>query len=168
MIIFKRTIVPALLCSAFSFAQAQNASASLVNSAGDSVGKVELHATPYGTRLVVELSGMAPGINAFHIHEVGQCDPSFGHARGHYNPANVGHGFNDEGGYHIGDMPNLHIPDSGALKIEVFNHQLVLNERLFDDDGASIMIHEGADDYTSDPSGAAGARIACGVIHREE
>lgn len=145
-------------------AQAADATAALVKTDGSSAGNVELHATPYGTLLVAALQGMPAGVHAFHIHEIGQCDPDFGHAGGHYNPEDVGHGFLDEGGFHVGDMPNLHVPDSGALDIEILNHQLALDARLFDEDGASIMIHAGPDDYTSDPSGAAGARIACGVI----
>jgi len=150
--------------SASTLATAADASAGLNNVDGESVGTVEMHATPNGTLLTVGLHSMDPGVHAFHIHEVGQCDPSFGHAGGHYNPDDVGHGLMDEGGFHIGDMPNLHIPESGELTIEILNHQLMLDDRLFDEDGASIMIHAGADDYTSDPSGAAGARIACGVI----
>ena len=57
-------------------------------------------------------------------------------------------------------------PASGALEIEVLNTQLGLDEALFDADGAAIVIHEGADDYASDPAGAAGPRIACGVIQQ--
>ena len=65
---------------------------------------------------------------------------------------------------HVGDMPNIHVPESGALEIEVLNAHLMLDAVLFDDDGAAIVIHEGPDDYITDPAGAAGPRIACGVI----
>jgi len=69
-------------------------------------------------------------------------------------------------------MPNIHIPASGALTLEILNARISLSasqqdgtaSTLFDEDGATIMIHAGADDYESQPSGAAGARIACGVI----
>jgi len=157
------TLVAALMLSTPAVLAAE-VHATLVATDGASVGTVELQATPNGTLLRVDLHAMPPGVHAFHIHEIGRCEPDFGHAGGHYNPEGVGHGFLDEGGFHVGDMPNLHIPDSGALEVEILNHQLMLDERLFDEDGASIMIHAGADDYTSDPSGAAGARIACGVI----
>jgi Cu-Zn family superoxide dismutase len=93
---------------------------------------------------------------------------TFGHAGGHYNPESTGHGFMDNDGVHAGDMPNLHIPASGELKFEVFNPLVKLDERLFDEDGASIMIHAGADDYVSNPAGDAGSRIACGVIERNQ
>jgi Cu-Zn family superoxide dismutase len=147
---------------------ASYATAVLSSVDGNPVGTVKLHQSPYGTLLKVELYSMSAGVNAFHIHEIGQCDPSFGHAGGHYNPESTGHGFMDNDGVHAGDMPNLHIPASGDLKFEVFNPLVKLDERLFDEDGASIMIHAGADDYVSNPAGDAGSRIACGVIERNQ
>lgn len=65
---------------------------------------------------------------------------------------------------HVGDMPNIHVPASGELEIEILNTDLKLDYGLFDADGAAIVIHAGPDDYTSDPAGNAGSRIACGVI----
>jgi Cu-Zn family superoxide dismutase len=62
-------------------------------------------------------------------------------------------------------MPNLHVPESGTLQIEVLNSTVALTETsLLDDDGSAIVIHAAADDYKSDPAGNAGDRIACGVI----
>lgn len=69
---------------------------------------------------------------------------------------------------HVGDMPNIHVPASGELEIEVLNPRLKLDYSLFDDDGAAIVIHEGPDDYMTDPAGAAGPRVACGVIVEQE
>ena len=72
------------------------------------------------------------------------------------------------GGAHAGDMPNLHIPASGELVIEVADHKLSLIKgqpnSVFDADGSAIVIHVGADDYKTDPAGNAGDRFACGVI----
>ena len=163
---FKQCFVIAALLFISGPVLAADATARLDDTNGEPVGTVDFHSLPNGTLLRVELKSMAPGVHAFHIHETGRCDPDFGHAGGHYNPEGVGHGFLDEGGYHVGDMPNLHIPESGELTLEILNHQLVLDDRLFDGDGAAIMIHAGPDDYTSDPAGAAGARIACGAISR--
>ena len=67
---------------------------------------------------------------------------------------------------HAGDMPNLHLPASGRLEQEVLNPAVALDGALFDADGAAIVIHAGADDHVTNPAGAAGARIACGVIER--
>jgi Cu-Zn family superoxide dismutase len=68
-------------------------------------------------------------------------------------------------GPHAGDMPNLHVPESGTLQIEVLNATVALSESsLLDVDGSAIVIHAGPDDYKADPAGNAGDRIACGAI----
>jgi Cu-Zn family superoxide dismutase len=66
-------------------------------------------------------------------------------------------------GPHAGDLPNIHVPENGKLRIEML-HQLVSLQSLLDDDGFAIVIHESPDDYVTDPTGNAGARIVCGVI----
>ncbi len=69
---------------------------------------------------------------------------------------------------HAGDMPNLHVPQSGDLSVEVVNTAITLEKgkpnSVFDNDGSAIVIHAKADDYKSDPAGNSGDRIACGVI----
>ena len=69
-------------------------------------------------------------------------------------------------GPHAGDMPNLHVPEGGKLKIEVLNPTVTLSAEsaLLDEDGSAVVIHAVADDYQTDPAGNAGDRIACGVI----
>jgi Cu-Zn family superoxide dismutase len=61
-------------------------------------------------------------------------------------------------------MPNIHVRPSGALELEVLTAVTDMGSELFDGDCAALVIHEGADDYSSQPSGAAGPRIACGVV----
>ena len=69
---------------------------------------------------------------------------------------------------HAGDMPNLHIPPSGELSVEVLNATITLEKgksnSVFQSAGTTVVIHEGKDDYKSDPAGNSGGRIACGVI----
>ena len=69
---------------------------------------------------------------------------------------------------HAGDMPNLHVPASGSLDLEVLNNAVTLDKdkpnSLFHPGGTAIVIHAGKDDYASDPAGKAGDRIICGVI----
>ena len=71
-------------------------------------------------------------------------------------------------GYHAGDMPNLHIPTSGEIVVEVLNAAITLEKgkanSLFGPDGTALIIHAGKDDYKTDPTGEAGGRIACGII----
>jgi Cu-Zn family superoxide dismutase len=147
---------------------ADTAVAILKNPRGKTVGRVTLRETPNGVLLHVKLFGLARGTKAFHVHAVGKCVPPFKSAGGHYNPGGVKHGILVKEGPHAGDMPNVHVPANGRLEIEILNTRLRLSSRLFDSDGASIVMHAKGDDYRSQPSGAAGGRIACGVIRRSK
>ena len=123
-----------------------------------------LLAVPSGVLIDANLSAVPPGYHGFHIHEVGKCEPpDFKSAGGHFNPEEDRHGLMTDAGPHAGDLPNIHVPENGKLRIEML-HQLVSLQGLLDDDGSAIVIHEGPDDYVTDPTGNAGARIACGVI----
>ena len=112
--------------------------------------------------------GAPAGERAFHIHAVGKCEPPFTSAGGHFNPASKKHGIAAAEGSHAGDMPNLHVPASGELMVEILNGAVTLEKgkanSVFDSDGSAIVIHAGVDDYKTDPTGNAGDRIACGVI----
>jgi Cu-Zn family superoxide dismutase len=128
------------------------ASAVLKDKDGKEVGKVELTDTPSGvlTR-----------------HAVGKCEPpDFKSAGPHFNPDDTKHGLMNAEGPHAGDMPNLHVPESGKLTVEVLNEMVTLDAEpaLLDDDGSAIVVHATADDYQTDPAGNAGDRIACGVV----
>ena len=154
----------ALIAASQTASAGEQASAAMMNANGESVGAVTLSATPQGTLLHAKLENLPAGAHAFHVHAVGVCEAPFKSAGGHFNPDGAKHGIESAEGMHAGDMPNIHVPDSGALEVEVLNALLRLDDALFDEDGAAIVIHEGPDDYVSDPAGAAGPRIACGVI----
>lgn len=144
---------------------ADQATAVLKDPDGKEVGKVTLTAVPTGVLLDADLTALPPGDHAFHIHEFGKCEaPDFKSAGGHFNPEEDEHGLMNKAGPHAGDMPNIHVPESGQLHIEVLNQMVNLSRGLLDKDGSAIVIHEGPDDYVSDPAGDAGPRIACGVI----
>lgn len=148
---------------------AQAATASLKSPEGQDMGTLNLLQTSGGVRITGTISGLTPGEHAFHIHETGKCEPpDFKSAGGHYNPANVEHGTQSNTGPHAGDMENITAGEDGSVKIDVVNSRVTLNApangSLFDADGSSIVIHAGPDDYTSQPAGAAGPRVACGVI----
>lgn len=146
------------------------ASATLIDPNGVEVGTAEMVQTPAnGVLIRLDVSGLEPGEHAFHIHETGECTtPEFTSAGGHFAPRDRAHGMLHEGGMHGGDMPNLHVPTDGSAQAHrLAEHvSLVPGETgfLLDSDGSALVIHAGADDYRSQPSGDAGARVACGVI----
>jgi Cu-Zn family superoxide dismutase len=143
------------------------ASAVLKDKDGKEVGKVELTDTPSGVLMRLTLDGVPPGDHAFHVHAIGKCEPpDFKSAGPHFNPDDTKHGLMNAEGPHAGDMPNLHVPDSGKLTVEVLNEMVTLDAEpaLLDNDGSAIVVHATADDYQADPAGNAGDRIACGVV----
>jgi superoxide dismutase, Cu-Zn family len=134
------------------------------------VGNATLRQTTEGVLIRAVFTGLPAGTRSFHIHAVGACEPpGFQSAGGHYNPLAREHGFLNPRGPHAGDLPNLHVPEGGRLEVEVLAPGLTLGPgptTLFDADGSALVIHEGVDDYRSDPTGNAGDRIACAVIRR--
>ena len=156
-------LAAALACATPALA-ADTATAVLKDPEGKDVGTVTLRAVPTGVLLDAKLTALPPGPHAFHIHGTGKCEPpSFKSAGGHFNPEEDQHGLENPAGPHAGDMPNIHVPENGKLRIEVLN-QMVSLDGLLDGEGTAIVVHEGPDDYVTDPAGDAGPRIACGVI----
>ena len=99
------------------------------------------------------------------IHAGKQCNPpSFSETKGHFNPFNHPHGFKNNKEYHLGDLPNLIVSESGDVTQTVWLNDASLSKGLTNISGRTIVIHDGPDDYVSQPSGNAGKKIACGVI----
>jgi Cu-Zn family superoxide dismutase len=160
------------LCLLTATAQAQTtkaASAALHDTKGNEVGTIALRETADdGVWLNVSLQNLPAGTHGFHIHETGKCEGDFESAGGHFAPEGHKHGVLVNDGPHAGDMPNIHVPSDGRLNLELFVPAVSLkkgdDDTLFDADGSAFVVHAGVDDYKSQPSGDAGARIACGVV----
>lgn len=168
----KRSIFISFAAAAFLCSGTQNADAAqatLADSKGKEVGTVTLTETPNGVLLRAEFKGLPAGELGFHVHETGQCTPPDFKSAGGHLAGGKKHGLLVEGGPHAGDMPNIHVSESGSLTIEVLNTGLSLDNgegAVFDKDGSAVLVHAHADDYKSQPSGDAGDRIACGVIEK--
>jgi Cu-Zn family superoxide dismutase len=166
---FMQTCLAALAVVALSLpAAAQTASAPLKSSDGKEVGSANLTQTPSGVLINLAVKGLPPGEHAFHVHAVGKCEAPFDSAGPHFNPGHKKHGMMAAEGAHAGDMPNLHVPQSGDLTVEIVNSAITLEKgkpnSVFDADGSALVIHARSDDYKTDPAGDSGGRIACGVI----
>jgi Cu-Zn family superoxide dismutase len=149
---------------------AMTAQAMLMPTQGRSAGG-ELSLTPEsgGLRLSGRLTGLTAGAaHGFHIHEKGDCSaPDASSAGPHFNPAGNTHGNVESGPHHAGDMPNVTADAQGQVEVSMLLPELELGSNGPRDVlGRAIVVHEQPDDYTSQPAGNSGARIACGVIGR--
>ena len=118
--------------------------------------------------VTAELRGLEPGKHGFHIHEFGACNWDASSAGGHFNPAGAAHGgpAAGTGARHAGDLGNVEAGADGTAHYERKDTVLAMtgeNTIL----RRAVIIHEGSDDLMTQPTGGAGARVACGVIDFE-
>ena len=118
--------------------------------------------------MIATINNLNPGEHAIHIHEKSDCSSDDGKSSGgHWNPTLTNHGkWGDQTGYHIGDIGNFTANEKG---VGIINFSTDLWCLDCDDDnkniiGKAIIVHQGTDDFISQPSGAAGSRISCGCI----
>jgi len=112
------------------------------------------------------IDGLKPGKHGFHIHEVGDCSaPDATSAGGHFAPNGNPHGAPDSnaGKHHAGDLGNIVADDNGHAAVELTSGDIALSgdQSIV---GRAVVVHSGADDLTTQPSGDAGAPVACGKI----
>ena len=113
----------------------------------------------------VDLTGVPPGTHGFHIHEKGDCGNNGANAGGHFNPTSMVHGAPDAVSHHAGDFGNVTADANGEVHTRFTTHSVSLKSGEANNPvGKAVVLHEKADDLVSQPSGNAGARIACGVI----
>ncbi len=157
------TVLPGMAMSQ----DASKGAARFVGADGKEIGTADLTGTKAGVMIAVEITGLPAGQwVAFHVHQTGSCDHATGHesAGGHFNPTNADHGYLTAKGQHAGDMPNQYVPADGTLRAQVFNTAVTLEDGDSAIKGRALMIHANPDDYSGQPSGNAGKRLACAVI----
>ncbi|MCB1058537.1 MAG: superoxide dismutase family protein [Acidobacteria bacterium] len=144
-----------------------SAEAPLQGVAGSEVsGKVTFTQENGGpVHIVADISGASPGMHGFHIHETGDCSaPDFTSAGGHFNPGDTIHGAPTDPEHHAGDLGNIEVGEDGTGHLEIDSSDVTLGPGPTSIIDLGLIVHEKADDLVSQPTGAAGARIACGVI----
>lgn len=117
--------------------------------------------------VVAKVSGLAPGSHGFHIHEKGDCSSGDGmSAGGHFNPLGKPHAHPSTTDRHAGDMPMLVADSAGNASLTVELDVITVGSGATDVVGKGVIVHKDPDDYKTQPTGNAGARVACGVIRR--
>lgn len=114
-----------------------------------------------------KMTGLKPGIHAIHIHEKSDCSAADGSsAGGHWNPTFKKHGKWGIGEYHKGDIGNFTADENGNGTISMTTDEWCIGcgDTTKDILGKGLIVHQGADDFTSQPAGNAGARVACSAI----
>lgn len=117
-------------------------------------------------KMVIEVENLSPGEHALHLHENGDCSAADAtSAGGHWNPTGDPHGQRGHDGFHAGDIDNLVVGEDGMGNLEMeFADWSIGGSEETNILNKAVIIHADADDFESQPAGAAGGRIACGVI----
>lgn len=143
-----------------------NATATLTTADGTEVGTATFSQQGGQTTASFHLTGVSPaGTHAIHVHETGECTPpDFTTAGGHFNPAGVDHACPPATPRHAGDFGNLEIADDGSGHLELSTDLVTVEDGPNSVVGKAVILHAHQDDCTTQPTGDAGGRLACGVI----
>lgn len=155
------------------------AQVALATAAGVPAGRAVLKELPNGAgvEIAIQVQDMAPGLHGFHIHAHGACAAGpdaatgevvpFGAAGGHFDPYSTrNHGRPGQSPHeaHAGEAPNIEVGADRRGQLRFTNPHVSLLPGKTSVLGRTLIVHDRADDYTSDPAGNSGGRVACGVI----
>lgn len=151
--------------------------AELFTPSGQAAGKAEFAQTAQGVEITIRVSGLTPGVHGFHVHANGACAAgpdaatgqivAFGAAGGHFDPGNSrNHGQPGQMAHeaHAGELPNITVGGDGTGTLRYVNTQVSLAPGKTSVLGRTLVVHENADDYMTDPAGNSGGRALCGLI----
>jgi Cu-Zn family superoxide dismutase len=164
-----RTGSPAASSGAMAPSGAWASATANLSAASGSLASGQLKLMPMGdgVHITGTIGGLKPnGTHAFHIHETGDCSAAdASSAGGHFNPTGQPHGRASAPRHHAGDSDNLVANAEGTATVNAHFNGVALGAGASNDvAGKAIVVHADPDDYTSQPAGNAGSRIACGVI----
>jgi len=109
----------------------------------------------------VDLTGVPPGVHGFHVHEEADCSASGG---SHFNPGSMPHAGPDAASHHAGDFGNVFAEANGEVHTRFTTRSITVRESPISVVGRTVILHAGADDLRTQPSGKAGEAIACSPI----
>ena len=170
-------VAAAALFTAPAFAEdaAPLATATFKTQANPEAGTAELSEGPEGVLIHLSIEGLTPGWHAIHFHGVGDCsDDAFKNSGSHVqHDEKEPHGLLNPEGPDDGDLPNVYAAEDGTVNAELYSERVTLSgaegrANLLDEDGSALVIHEGPDDFKTQPIGGAGSRVACAVIEKVE
>ena len=156
-----------LLGCGTAVAQAGPVTVPMKDGSGADVGTVTISQQGSGVQMQIALKGLPPGDHALHVHAIGTCTPpDFTSAGGHLNPSNKHHGFDNPDGHHAGDLPSsVSVAADGTATATLTSADLSLDPASASSLlGKAVVVHAMADDQKTDPAGASGKRVACGVV----
>jgi Cu-Zn family superoxide dismutase len=155
-------------CQSVRQAEGPRASAQLKPTTGNSTsGNATFTQMGDKVRLVANVSGLRPGQeHGFHVHEAGDCSSGDAmSAKGHFNPYGKPHGSPATAERHAGDMPSLKADASGTANVDTVLDVMSVKPGPASVVGRGLIVHASPDDFKTQPTGNAGARLACGVIN---
>lgn len=114
--------------------------------------------------VMADLTGVTPGVHGFHVHEKGDCGDNGNAAGGHFNPTGAPHAGPEAASHHSGDFGNVTADAKGEVHTHFTTRSITVTEGSQSVVGHAVILHANPDDLTTQPSGNAGPRVACGVV----
>ena len=163
--------IPILILAGCATTTGPMAMATLRPTTSSSTAQGTVHFQELGDGAVeveIDLTGVPPGVHGFHVHEFGSCADSGTAAGGHFNPMNMPHASPEAVSHHAGDFGNVTAAANGEVHTRFTTRSITVSESLRSVVGKAVILHAQRDDLTSQPTGDAGGRIACGVVERHD
>lgn len=128
-------------------------------------GTITFTETDGGVEVVADIARVSPGLHGIHLHEKGDCSAEdFTSTGGHFNPTGAPHGGPSDSVRHAGDFGNIEVGADGAGRLRLVTDMLTVADGPNTVVGRAVILHEGEDDLESQPTGAAGGRLGCGIV----
>lgn len=112
----------------------------------------------------IDLTGVPAGVHGFHVHDKGDCGDNGNAAGGHFNPTGQPHAAPAAAAHHAGDFGNVTAGANGEVHTRFNTRSITVSEGATSAVGHAVILHANPDDLTTQPTGNAGGRIACGVV----